>query len=335
MSEPTLPRSAPQGLDPGPSGLSAFAAKVLDQLSLSAWLPAALFTVTLSLLLQFRSQGSANLGDALDVIGVNWLPVLLLALPVLVLGTLLTQAFSFGAIRVLEGYWMRPWPASYVRNLLVRFRVWLFERLKKRKRRLSGAAFDAAEERYANLPSEIVMALRAQAHELRPVTLTDPQMRQKFEMLDWRKACEPWHLARFDDVSERLKEYPERSRILPTKLGNVLRATEDFVVALTGEDLVTLALRRRSLLEPRVQRQHDQFRTRLDMYSTLVFVAVAIAVVAVGLGLGTGVLEPFLAVAVGFLGLAGVAYQAAVGSARGYCTLLRLMASLPASPIRD
>lgn len=320
--------SAPES---SPDGLSAFAAKILDQLSLSAWLPASLFAVTLSLLLQFRTQESTDLRVALEAIGRNWLPVLLLAVPVLVLGTLLTQAFSFGAIRALEGYWMRRWPMRLVRSLLVRVRVWLWERLKRRKRRLAGAAFDASEERYSGLPAEVVMALRAQAHELRPITLPDPAMRDILNRLDWRSACDPWDLARFDDASEKLKEYPDRFRILPTRLGNLLRATEDAVVISTGEDLVTFALRRRSLLEPRAQNQHDQFRTRLDMYCTLVFVAIATALVAITLGMGTKVLAPFLGIAGGFCVLAVVAYQAAIGSARGYCTLLRLMATLPSA----
>jgi hypothetical protein len=47
-----------------PDGLSAFVARVLDQLSLSAWFPAALFTVSLAILLQFRRQGSDSLPHA-------------------------------------------------------------------------------------------------------------------------------------------------------------------------------------------------------------------------------------------------------------------------------
>jgi hypothetical protein len=89
---------------PAPDGISALVAKVLDQLSLSAWLPAGLLAASLSLLLQFRSQGTANVETALRAIADSWRVVLLLAVPVLVLGTLATQAFSFGAIRALEGY---------------------------------------------------------------------------------------------------------------------------------------------------------------------------------------------------------------------------------------
>jgi hypothetical protein len=51
-----------------PDGLSAFVARVLDQLSLSAWFPAALFTVSLAILLQFRRQGSDSLPHAVRVL---------------------------------------------------------------------------------------------------------------------------------------------------------------------------------------------------------------------------------------------------------------------------
>ncbi len=71
----------------------------------------------------------------------------------------------------------------------------------------------------------------------------------------------------------------------------------------------------------RTQRQHDQFRNRLDMYCTLVFVSVFIASLAVFLTIGApGVRAPFVLIAAGYIALAAVAYRAAIGSARGYCT---------------
>lgn len=330
-SRPSRPESE-SGTQPSPDGISALAAKVLDQLSLSAWLPAGLFAATLSLLLQFRHQGSADLTTALEAFSREWLAILMLAVPVLVLGTLMTQAFSFGAIRALEGYWMRHPPALWLRNLLVRLQVSRLERAKKRKSRYARRAFDNAMDRFVGIPSEVVMALRAQAYGLAPVSLSDADHLLMFKKLDWRHACDPWDLARFDDAREAVKEYPKRFRILPTKLGNILRATEDELVEATGEDLVTFALHRRSWLEPRAQQQHDQFRTRLDMYCTLYFVSLALAGTALILLFGstTELLYPFLFIALGFLVLALVAYRAALGSARGYCTILKLMqASAP------
>jgi hypothetical protein len=276
--------------------------------------------------LQFRYQGSADLQAALTAMSESWVAVLLLALPVLVLGTLTTQAFSFGAIRALEGYWTRRRPAQWLVSVLTRWQVWRWERLKDRKRRYARLAFDNAESRYSGLPTDVVMALRAQAHELSPVKLNSPGQRLLMGQLNWRSACDPWDLAKFDEAREAIKEYPERSRILPTRLGNILRATEDCIVKDSGEDLVTFALRRRSWLESRAQAQHDQFRTRLDMYCTLVFVAFGLAGIAMVLTIGEEeLLASFSVIAAGYVSLGFLAYHAALSSARGYCTMLRLM----------
>lgn len=318
-----------------PEGMSAFIAKVLDQLSLSAWLPAALLSATLALLLQFRRQHSADLALALTAIGERWVIVLLLVVPVLVLTTLATQAFSFGAIRTLEGYAMRRPPIRWVRGVMTWRHLRRWERLKKRRRATSSRAFDRAEHRWASEPTEIVTALRAQAHELRPVGLDDADLAARLARLDWRSACDPWDLARFDDARAALAEYPARARILPTRLGNILRSTEDLLVKETGEDLETFALRRRTWLAPRARLQHDQFRTRLDMYCTLVFVSAGLAIVTIALSAGEPeLLAPFAAISAGFALLGVVAYHAAIASARGYCTILRLMKDArPPAPV--
>lgn len=308
-----------------PEGVSAFVAKVLDQLSLSAWLPAALLSVSVPLLLQFRWQGSVDLRAALAAITENPIPVLLLAVPVLVLATLATQAFSFGAIRALEGYGLRRWPLRWLRSLMIRWQVRRWRRLRDRHSRYARQAFDNAESRWAGEPAEVVLALRAAAHGLKPLNLSDPQLANRFSKLDWRTECDPWDLARVDDAAESEAEFPEESRILPTRLGNLIRSTEDSLTREGGEDLVTFALRRRALLERRVRIQHDQFRTRLDMYCTLVFVNVGLAGLAIALLLGeVGFPGPQL-IAAGFVLLGFISYQAALASARGYCTILTMM----------
>src|SRR5437763_1360450 len=122
------------------AGLSAFAARILNQLSLSAWLPSAFLTVAGSFLLQFRAQRSLNLADAANAITKHPATVLILALPVLISTTLVTQAFSFEAIRALEGYWRRPGIAS-LRNPMIRWHVWRRGRLRSRRRKASAKAF--------------------------------------------------------------------------------------------------------------------------------------------------------------------------------------------------
>jgi VIT1/CCC1 family predicted Fe2+/Mn2+ transporter len=115
------------------------------------------------------------------------------------------------------------------------------------------------------------------------------------------------------DALER--EYPPReARILPTRLGNVLRGAEDRLRNSNG-DLAGFVLRNRGRVSARIQQQHDQFRARLDMYCTLVLVCSLIAVAyPVTLLVFAPVGQPWavVAVAVACALMAVVSYRAAV-----------------------
>jgi hypothetical protein len=108
--------SGPDAATGAADGISAFVARVLDQLSLSAWLPAAFLTASLALLLQFRADMSASPLRAVRDLTGDPVRVLVLIVPTLVLATVVTQAFSFEAIRALERYWHRRGPASPLRE---------------------------------------------------------------------------------------------------------------------------------------------------------------------------------------------------------------------------
>lgn len=78
----TVERSSKRAEAEAPSGVSAFVARVLDQLSLSAWVPSALLTLCLALLLQFRAQRSVDLAAATTALTKDRGRFLLLVLPV-------------------------------------------------------------------------------------------------------------------------------------------------------------------------------------------------------------------------------------------------------------
>lgn len=109
-----------------PDGISAFVARVLDQLSLSAWFPAAFLTSGVALLLEFRSNRSASISNAVADLAAHPVPALIMMVPLLVIATLVTQAFSFEAIRLLEGYWGWRWM-----SLVAKVLVWRHARRKK------------------------------------------------------------------------------------------------------------------------------------------------------------------------------------------------------------
>lgn len=326
---PSAPRQAPECNDG--NGLSDFAARVLGQLSLSAWLPAALLTVVLVLLLQFRTQGRIELGLAVDALARDKWKLVILTVPVLVLMTLVTQAFSFEAIRILEGYWRRPL-ALPVRSALIRLQLARKHRLHDSRIRLSHEAFLASRGRWRDhFPSTVVDALEQDSRE---ADLTDEEQALIGE-LDWSRHCDPWRMARIEHLETAEEQYPEDSRILPTRLGNLIRATEDGL-SNADDDVEGFALRRRASAPERVRQQHDQFRTRLDMYAVLFFVAVLLSILTPALLLCRVPDHQKAWVAwmsASFGALAVASYLAAIASAGGYLTALRLLdkdsASLP------
>lgn len=307
-----------------PEGLSAFVARVLDQLTLSAWLPAALLTVASALLIRFRAQDSADIAAAVSALTGKAVLVLVLAVPALVVATLVTQAFSFEAIRTLEGYWRRRGPASAFRTLMIRHHVRRKDKLRDRREKAAEKAFDAVRrELRRDYTPGVFAALEAQAYGDDAPKLSDDDQ-ETATHLSWRARCHAWDLARVDHLLKQEEEYPVTSRVLPTRLGNVIRATEDGLKH-AGQDLEGFALRRRDGASARVRAQHDQFRNRLDMYCTLVFVGAGLAVLAPVLLAGSVDALPAAAITGLFAALSATSYGAAIASARGYCAALRQM----------
>lgn len=307
-------------------GLSAFVARVLNQLSLSAWLPSAFLAVAGSFLFQFRAQHSLNFAEAATHLTKHTATVLILVIPVLISTTLVTQAFSFEAIRVLEGYWRRPGIPIFARKIMIRWHVQRRESLHVRRKEAAADAFAKVRRALLDrkLPRRVVDALEADA-----LGIDRPPLSRKYsryEGMEWRSVCNAWDLARVDHLLMLEQEYPPHSsRILPTRLGNIIRSTEDSLEHANG-DVEGFVLRRRNLVSERVQQQHDQFRARLEMYCILVFVSGLLAILSpvLLLSLPVRTWEP-LAVLAGFLAVTFSSYQAAVASAKGYCVALKQM----------
>jgi hypothetical protein len=133
MESPTLASDTDSDASAAsPGGISAFIARVLDQLTLSAWLPAAFLTASVAILLQFRSARSANVLNAVRELTANPVQVLVIIIPLLVIAAVVTQAFSFEAIRALEGYWPGRGLIGLARTLMIRRHV------RRKRRSLSG-----------------------------------------------------------------------------------------------------------------------------------------------------------------------------------------------------
>jgi hypothetical protein len=265
MDSPTAVSSPDAAAGTTSDRISAFVARVLDQLSLSAWLPAAFLTASLALLLQFRADKSVDLLRAVRALTADPVRVLVLVIPVLVLATVVTQAFSFEAIRTLEGYWWRRGPASLARTLMIKRHVRRASALAKRRKKASVAAWYSAEPVILeDVSIPIANAMKAQALELNdPRPLTD-ELKRELDNRDWENWCDAWRIAKIEHLRDAEECYPLlQQRILPTKLGNLIRATEDQLQH-TDDDVQGFALRRYAGAPRLVQEEHDKFRARLE-----------------------------------------------------------------------
>ncbi|NVM96139.1 hypothetical protein [Arthrobacter wenxiniae] len=315
-------------------GLSAFIVRVLEQLSMSAWLPAGLLAASVTLLVWFRSHGRVDLAAAVSGIAADRWGFLVLVIPLLLVATMITQAFSFIAIRALEGYWRGSGLVALCRELLIRRHLRRQTNLSRRRRQETERAFGIARPRMleAGWSRFVVVRFEQDALGIEAGLGSEPDVQgEKLSSKDqkilkfasWRTFCDPWRLAKIDLLIKEEQRYPEPRRMMPTKLGNILRSTEDTLDTADG-DLEGLVVRRKHLLPGRLQRDHDHYRTRLDMYAMFVFIGGFLAVLTPLMLIGK--VSDWWAIAITsgifvVLGLAG--YQAAIASAEAYCGILR------------
>jgi hypothetical protein len=332
QQQPADSNEEPTDKGGGKEGLSAFAARVLDQLSVTAWLPAALLTASIAVLFRFRQVETLDLPAAIVALTDDPFQLLVVLGPLLVIATMVTQAFSFSAIRTLEGYWHRRGLVRILRNFMMRRQYRRWESLQRRLKAANRKAFDVArvEMLEAGISPMVVLAMESKFHR-KPLPALTPAEQDEFRETRWKDFCSPSLRASVESLTEEVSNYPERSRILPTLLGNRLRAVEDQLEN-AGDDLEGFVMRVRPAAPARLLLQHDQFRERLDMYCTMVFVAIVLAALTPAI-LGPSRID-WLQIAIlsaSFLALAVTSYFAAVSSAGGYVTVLRAMDKLETS----
>lgn len=341
---PQTDRVADSGVERATSTASETAsqllAKILDQLSLSAWLPSGALVLLIGFVIELGSEiythssPGAAVSATFVTIGKSSIGSLLLVGLVIVIVTMLTQAFSFGAIRVLEGYWGT---AGWME--------WLASRRADRHRTKRDALYDRYELVRAEAIDVVLAELAAEpqvpANSGETVTFTEA-MRKVLEARV-KGISEPKHLAinveqrrisnEFDwmghadrnlarrelNLRKRFEDYPvDVQHVLPTRLGNVLRAHEDATGLDEVEDFVDRVF---DSLPFSMQLLHDEQRTRLDLYCSMVFVLATATVVAVArFGFHHWRYQAAALVLAGFG--CWVVYRAAISSARYFGSVL-------------
>ena len=351
---PTQPTSGAMSANEVKSdlSLSQLIAKVLDQLSLTAWLPSALLVMTLAFVVQVRFElaqiaqaapGTSDVGTAIVEAWTAWRDLgvadVVLLVAGVVVATTATQAFEFEAIRLLEGYWPPNRLAELMSDLFCAHQTSVRERLKTRLRKLRERALeqattalrrDADERRRRGKPpiaSERDLELIA-ATVLRLDIDATPEERKSSRKVPWIAHAPPRLTRRIDNVTRKLHEYPAGNRVLPTRLGNVLRSYEEEAFPHNSGRLEGAVQRVFHQLPTSLQSEHDQHRNRLNLYCSLTVVLLAIMAVSLGLLWSLPWQDRLLIAAAGLMA-ARFAYRAAISSAHAYGGILEVIASQP------
>ena len=332
--------------------LSVFVARVLNQLSLSAWLPSGALVLVLDFIFQLGAaldiRGTPNgpenaIGSAFSAMARTSLGGAILLFAAVIILTTLTQAFVFEAIRLLEGYW----GTSPMVERLAKRRCTHFQneamKLKRHRDEITKEAWSKVREKVKKKQAKALSGdeamkwtqnmLRYYGHIARglpvPVQLSRDELNRG---RSWEQYAPADLLRRRMNLTIRLGDFPtDFRRIRPTRLGNVLRAYEDLT---HWEPVETFVLKHIGELPQDLRIQHDQRRNQLDLYCSMVFVAdLVIVFAAVRLGPSSW---PYAVVAVA-VGVAGMwfAYRAAIASARLYGKVLLTIADYLKKPYRS
>jgi hypothetical protein len=209
--------------------------------------------------------------------------VVLLLFGVTVLA-LVSQPLQRSLVRGLEGYWLeQPFCPLWLRRLGTAWPRWRLGRLSAR-----------ADRNLNQTPATKRGEWRAEAARQRAATA----------------------------AYQRWRRYPAEERLLPSALGNALRAAEDDAGQRYGLETVLIWPGLYVVLSEQARAIVDDQRTQLDVVARL---AATLAVTAL---LATGLLWRWwpwvVVVPMGLLGLAWFAYRAAVSAAVAYGDGLRL-----------
>jgi hypothetical protein len=149
------------------------------------------------------------------------------------------------------------------------------------------------------------------------------QARQLRRLVDVTYSADGQDEQRQELAKERLATYPAEGRLLPTRLGNVLRAAEDEAGQRYGLDTITMMPRLYPFLSERLTDGLAELRDQLDITARLCVTLLLATVISALLLLPQLLLHGWwLALPVATAVLAWVAYKAAVQAATAYGRLL-------------
>ena len=184
--------------------------RIVELVDITAWLPAATGTFAMTLVWQFHSTDSVDVTRAIDRMSQIKLAATPIWIVFLLAFAVVLQGFANPVARVMEGYWGSGVFSRPIRRVSM-------ARQERRRSRLR-----------AQFESRFAEAEKLVAAE-RKVPLESDESRAEDDYL-WKYVV-PSHLsAEIQALRSAINEYPlQPSRLLPTKLGNILRSADDLV----------------------------------------------------------------------------------------------------------
>jgi hypothetical protein len=303
--------------------LSQLLARILDQLSVSAWLPAGAFVFLLLCIGNLRAA-HGDVDKAVHRIAQINIPALILLFGAAVVMTVLTQAFEFEAIRMLEGYWGAGRVGARASDLGCRLQTVRLKSLRRRQATLRERswpqAFAAMHD--AGIPPPVIGIVAADFRgESYDGCDADLDYAESIDFMDHAPAAAR---RRYFALVQAQRQYPPERRLLPTRLGNTLRAYESGLEIGDGVSLENYVRTVFDELPAALQIEHDQFRARLELYCSLFVVFL----VSGALGLAALDHATRFTILGCSLALAWLSYRAGISSAREYGRVLQTIGVL-------
>lgn len=310
--------------DSGSLGLSQVLGKILQQLSISAWVPAAMLVGNGAVLLQLHADANYNIAGAVKELAGKPLGTIIVLAFALILATVVTQAFEFEVIRFLEGYF------DSANGLIQAVMAWRIRchagKRDKLEHMLEAANTNARKQavermkKYRYDPEVLAYLAESPSRDSKDFNAA---LARKAEAINWKLHAPPATRYRIDSTNARLASYPAKNRILPTRLGNVLRATEDTIELEEDENLEGYVVRHFDQLPAALQSQHKDYRTRLDMYCCMTLAFSILSAISIAALNNIMPLWGMAIAVVVYVLMACLSYQAAIASARSYSLILR------------
>ena len=305
--------------------LGEFIADVLSHVGASTYIPAAVLAGGIALAGIVVTSDEQDPLEAIARAGPPDFAELALFVVVVALVAAVLEPLQFWITRVFEGY-SRLFPA------------WSYWRMAKKR--------DALDEKRQVIGDRIEVAHAVLvALSERPATVPWAPSGDRRELLNERRQAVAYEIAQLErqkrNLSDRLRSWPaEDDRLLPTRLGNVIRHFEDRANEILGgstderlcgatelQEVLPLV---HSRLPGGMAAQHDFFRAQLQTTTALMMV---IPIVGVLLTVAVDPIPWSIAVGLVTAAMTAAAYSGARSAADGYGTMLVAIAEYSATTI--